>query len=233
MRYSRIAELADVGDLTTLYDCLRLFGEEIGFEYTGINAIQYRPGKERIAVFRSNPPSGFAEAAREPCNVRRDSVMNRLTASPLPVIYDQSTYVSDGCGDLWEEQAIHGYKTGIAVTMNAYGGKQFMLGFDREERLPADESKVCRMLGDLQLLAVHALEPGLRMLLPPTQETTLTEKQRDVLLWMAEGKTAWETGQILGITQRGVTAHLTAIFQKLDVRSKAQAVSKAMGMGLI
>lgn len=233
MQYNRFVELGDIGDSETLFACIRAFGEEMGFDFAGVQTIQNLPGGERRCVFLNNPPSGFAEACRVPEDIRRDPVMTRLSTSSLPVVFDQAMYVDDGCGDLWEHQAQFGYKTGIAVSITANGRRQFMVGFDRAAPLPSDDSQLCRMLGDLQLLAVHAVEPALRLLLPPATGPSLTEKQLEVLRWMSAGKTAWETGQIMGITQRGVTAHLASIFQKLDVTSKAQAVSRAMGLGLI
>jgi DNA-binding CsgD family transcriptional regulator len=234
--YKRLQELSDTADANTLYASIQEFGEELGFEYAGINCVEVRTGEDRTVVFMNNPPAGFAEASRAPDDVRRDPVMNRLYSIDLqhrPFFYDQSLYVDAQCGDLWEEQAKYGYKTGIAVSMNAWGGKQVMIGFDRHDPLPKDETKLVRMLADFQLLAVHAIQPALNLMLPKVTAPSLTEKQLEVLRWISLGKTAWETGQIMGIAQRSVTAHLSVIFQKLAVTSKAQAITRALGFGLI
>jgi DNA-binding CsgD family transcriptional regulator len=233
MRYNRLVELNDITDPNTFFDCLCSLGQEMGFEYTGFNTIQHRLGGGRTVVFRNNPPAGFAEAAREPDDSRRDPVMTKLYASTLPVIYDQATYVQAGCADLWEEQAVYGYRTGIAASITAPGGKHIMLGFDRRERLPTNDHALGRLIADLQLLAVHTLEPGMRLMIPSSTEPTLTDKQLEVLRWIALGKTDWETSAIMGISQRAVRAHLSAIYPKLDVGSKAQAVSRAAGLGLL
>jgi LuxR family transcriptional regulator len=61
----------------------------------------------------------------------------------------------------------------------------------------------------------------------------LTEREREVLRWSAEGKTAEETGTILGITERTVTYHVTSAMGKLDVTNKTQAVAKALLLKLV
>ncbi len=61
----------------------------------------------------------------------------------------------------------------------------------------------------------------------------LSRREFAVLLWMKEGKTNWEIGQILGLSERTVRFHVKSIFDKLDVTSRTQAVVQALGSGLI
>ena len=48
-----------------------------------------------------------------------------------------------------------------------------------------------------------------------------------------EGKTAWEVGSILGITERTAVLHLNNAMHKLGASNKHQAVLKALRLGLI
>jgi DNA-binding CsgD family transcriptional regulator len=48
-----------------------------------------------------------------------------------------------------------------------------------------------------------------------------------------EGKTAWEVGQILGISERTAVLHVNNAMHKLDSVNKHQAVLKALRLGLI
>lgn len=61
----------------------------------------------------------------------------------------------------------------------------------------------------------------------------LTARQLECLRWVQEGKTAWETGQIMGIGQRTVESYLAIAFAKLKVRTRVQAVLRARELGLI
>jgi DNA-binding CsgD family transcriptional regulator len=68
---------------------------------------------------------------------------------------------------------------------------------------------------------------------PDIDFPTLTARELECLSWTLEGKTAWELGCILGITERTANFHLGNAIQKLDCDNKHSAVIKAMRMGLI
>ena len=54
----------------------------------------------------------------------------------------------------------------------------------------------------------------------------LSERQRDILHWLEEGKTNWEIAKILDLSELNVKYHIDQIFLKLEVRSRAHAVAK-------
>lgn len=68
---------------------------------------------------------------------------------------------------------------------------------------------------------------------PPTSRNNLSPRELSVLSWMKDGKTNWEISRILGISERTVRFHVEAIFTKLDVTSRTQAVAMAMENGFL
>jgi NarL family two-component system response regulator YdfI len=61
----------------------------------------------------------------------------------------------------------------------------------------------------------------------------LTEREREVLQRVARGERSKEIAAHLGITERTVKTYLTSIYMKLGVDSRASAVAKALGSGLL
>lgn len=61
----------------------------------------------------------------------------------------------------------------------------------------------------------------------------LTNREIECLLWVSHGKTSWETGQILGLSERTVEHHLTSAAQKLAATSRVHAVATALRLGII
>jgi LuxR family quorum sensing-dependent transcriptional regulator len=61
----------------------------------------------------------------------------------------------------------------------------------------------------------------------------LSERERDVLAWAAEGKSSWEIATILGVTERTVNWHVEQSKKKLDAVTRTQAVIKALRSGEI
>lgn len=65
------------------------------------------------------------------------------------------------------------------------------------------------------------------------QIKNLSCREREVLCWIASGKTYSEAAIILGITERTIKFHVANIKQKLDVYSSRQLASIATKHGLI
>ncbi len=61
----------------------------------------------------------------------------------------------------------------------------------------------------------------------------LSPREREVLKWASDGKSAWETGMILGLTEQTVKFYLKNIYAKLRVTNKVQAVAKSIRLGLM
>lgn len=60
------------------------------------------------------------------------------------------------------------------------------------------------------------------------QQFAVTGREADVLLWIANGKTNREIGQILEMSPRTVNKHLEQIFKKLGVENRTSAAAAAL-----
>ncbi|MGG1945977.1 helix-turn-helix transcriptional regulator [Trinickia sp. NRRL B-1857] len=65
------------------------------------------------------------------------------------------------------------------------------------------------------------------------KKTVLSNRECEVLRWAAEGKTSYEIGMILGLTERTINFHIARSIVKLGASNKTNAVVKAMQRGLI
>ncbi len=61
----------------------------------------------------------------------------------------------------------------------------------------------------------------------------LTEREQEVLTWLTQGASNEEIAKHLYVTVATVKAHLTSIFEKLEVTSRTQAIVAALKLGLI
>jgi LuxR family quorum sensing-dependent transcriptional regulator len=64
-------------------------------------------------------------------------------------------------------------------------------------------------------------------------KSVLTNRQREVLTWAAAGKSAWEMGEILGISSRTVEEHAQQALGRLRAVNRTQAVAIAIRDRLI
>jgi DNA-binding CsgD family transcriptional regulator len=182
-----------------------------------------------------NTPAAYRKTFKSRQDGRRDPVMQHCKRQSVPMIWTQATYIEADQADKWEEQARFGYRTGIALALHMPEGRHFFMGVDRDRALP-QSAELTRMVADLQLFAVHAQEAAQRVLLPAVVQSempALTPRELETLRWTMEGKTAWEVGNILGITERTAVLHANNATHKLGTANKHQAVLKALRLGLI
>jgi DNA-binding CsgD family transcriptional regulator len=237
MLISRFWDISRSTDAAALQRNLVAVSEEMGFPL--VNAVMVcedKPGALPTFTSVGNTPRAFAELSHDPADSQRDPVNAVLKSTSVPFLYDQNLYVAHRAGDLWETQAAHGYRTGICVALHLPERRHFLLGLDREERLPDDESDLTRMLANLQLLAVHAQAAAQTVLVPETAAhpvPRLTPRELEILRWTMDGKTAWEIGRVICVSEHTVNYHLRNVFAKLDCSSKHQAVLTAQRYGLL
>lgn len=65
------------------------------------------------------------------------------------------------------------------------------------------------------------------------QPSPLTIKEAECLRWCKEGKTNWEIGEIMAISEKTVEFHLSNTVKKLGVSNRITAVVKGIQLGII
>ncbi len=211
------------------------FARQLEFETVSTTLVidHFLGEPEFLAVH--NTPRAYEDAFADVQKGRRDPVAQHCKRNSVPIVWDHETYAAAGQAEMWEMQARYGYRTGIALALHMPQGRHFMVGIDRDRALPRT-TELARMVADLQLFAVYAQEAAQRVLLPSFAEQdfpALTPREIETLRWTMEGKTAWEVGNILGITERTAVLHANNATHKLGTVNKHQAVLKALRLGLI
>jgi DNA-binding NarL/FixJ family response regulator len=132
-------------------------------------------------------------------------------------------------------------------TENPDAGIIVLTTFDHDEDIYAGLRAGAKayLLKDVQpeelfrcIRAVHAGEAYLQpkvaaKLAQRVQEEPLTEREEQILKLLAEGKSNRSIGQSLFISESTVKSHLKSLFVKLDVTSRAEAISLAARRGLV
>lgn len=227
------ARIASLNDLLEAAVCVT---EQIGFTTVSVMTARDRPCADPLFSTVDNTPDSYRELFHDYDDGRRDPVMQHCRVSCMPIVWGQATYTSVGCGPKWEEMAPHGYSTGIAVAQHLPGGRHLFVGMDRAQALPVSEAAIRRMVADLCLFVTLVQEPALRLLARDNREAmqgSLTARELEVLRWTMEGKTAWEVGVILSISEQTAARHLCNATRKLGCANKHHAVVKALRLDLI
>jgi len=69
--------------------------------------------------------------------------------------------------------------------------------------------------------------------LADVQEVVLSEREKQCLRWIEQGKSSWEIGVILNVSENTVNFHVKNAMRKLETTSRTQCVVKARRLGLL
>jgi DNA-binding CsgD family transcriptional regulator len=212
------------------------FAHDMGFGLVSATTVLDQPTGPPKFVTVDNTPPKFRERFEAMDRRVRDPVMQHCKTSGRPIIWDQSTYVDAGLGEHWEEQASFGYRSGIAMAIHLPQGRHFFVGVDLDGALTPNSGQLSRMVADLGLFAVYANEAAFRVMAPTpcdSPDSSLTPRELEALRWTLEGKTAWEVGKILGISERTAVFHVNNAMHKLGCTTKHQAAVRAERLGIL
>jgi LuxR family transcriptional regulator, quorum-sensing system regulator BjaR1 len=89
----------------------------------------------------------------------------------------------------------------------------------------------------IHLISIYAYQKAVSVLGPVQARRTdprlLTHREREVLIWSAQGKSSWEISVILGVSERTVNWFIANASRKLDAVNRTQAVVNAIRSGEI
>lgn len=92
-----------------------------------------------------------------------------------------------------------------------------------------------RIIGEIQAYAVHIHDKIMRAD-SPLQELVhpqLSSREVEILQWIVAGKSQQDIGDILSLSHRTVEVHLRSARTKLNALTTAQAIGRAISIGLI
>jgi LuxR family transcriptional regulator, quorum-sensing system regulator SolR len=229
----RLNALLDIESEVDLFDEIKQVAREMGFEYCAYG-IQMPVPVSRPAVFMYNNYSlDWQHCYQERGYLGIDPTVHHGLTSTLPIVWSDELFAS--APELWEEARAHGLHFGWAQASRDKTGAVGMLTLARSvEQLT--ESELSVNYAKMAWLTQYAHAGMSRLLVPkhvPESTITLTSREKEVLRWTAEGKTAGEVAQILNMSERTVNFHINNIVVKFGASNKTQAAVKAAALGML
>jgi DNA-binding CsgD family transcriptional regulator len=126
-------------------------------------------------------------------------------------------------------------QSGMTIPVRGPFGEFGMLSVTRQCSEKEWQTLRGKTLSELQSIAAHLHDHVMRTdtLTRSLHRPRLSKREVEVLQWVAAGKSQQDVGDILSISNRTVEVHLRSIRHKLLALTTAQAVGRAVGLGLI
>lgn len=181
-----------------------------------------------------NYPDGWQERCLEMGYDRIAPVIkeSRMGAGPIrwsDMYSDASTTEHER--RMFDEAAMFGLTSGITVPLRGPRGSCAIMSFARHcEREFQD-----RTITYLQLAATHFhLRVAKVANLNVVQKIpALSSREKECVLWVARGKSSWDIGVIMRISENTVNFHIKNVMRKLGTSSRTVAAIKAISLGII
>jgi DNA-binding CsgD family transcriptional regulator len=162
---------------------------------------------------------------------RFDPVIKQALGHPEPFRWGLGTGVTRRSKlqqRLFDEAANFGIRHGFTVPIHDDWGAVAAVTFASDGRRPQFERCINEHARVLQLMAIYFHAHAKRKIQTERaiEGVSLSSREFECLEWAALGKTAWETGQILGISRRTAAFHLDNAKAKLGVNSICHAVAR-------
>jgi LuxR family quorum sensing-dependent transcriptional regulator len=178
-------------------------------------------------VLASRWPSEFFMLYVENDYARFDPLVRRSIQSHMPFEWQAEAYRDDHdprVVEVMRRAAEFGLKQGYLVPIHGPKGYEGCVSMTaRELDLSA------RAKSALHLMALYAFDRMRRLRGNlPDKKIVLTAREREVLSWVAAGKSAAQISQALKISKRTVDEHSQTAARKLGAANRTQAVAIAM-----
>jgi DNA-binding CsgD family transcriptional regulator len=227
--------------LAGLRESVALIVQRVGFRYFLLRGryAHFRYGQSEIRL--DNCPAGWVEhcsgnGAEEP-----DPVHRRALHETTPILWRQCASAHP---DFFAEARRFGLITGATYPMHGPNGAHSSLSFMKGVGGEPVEREILAALPECQLLACYVHDAVGRILRRSSDSAdfaeraashriTLTQRERECLIWAATGRTAIETGSALALSKATIVYHLANARRKLGAANSREAVSKAVALKLI
>jgi DNA-binding CsgD family transcriptional regulator len=210
---------------------------QMGFEHflygVQVNTSLTRPYRFILSCY----PEEWRKRYDDEGYVNIDPTVRHCIRSTIPIIWKNELFKGHKEIKVRNEARDCGLVTGASFAVHGGHGETAMLSLATSRESREAQNDIMAMMGQGQLLTCYLHEAVQRLVLSrgplPLRQVSLTERERECLLWAAEGKTGWEIANIVNISERTVTFHLQNAAQKMGVVNRQQAISRALSMGLI
>jgi len=131
----------------------------------------------------------------------------------------------------FEEAAAFGLKSGISIPLHGPESSFAIMSFAR----PFFSEFQTKTIAYLHFAALHfhVRAAEIEHCSGGVNSPTLSRRETECIFWVARGKSSWDIGCILDISQNTVNFHIKNIMRKMDATSRTVAAIKAASLGII
>jgi LuxR family quorum sensing-dependent transcriptional regulator len=215
---------------------LRLCGTVFEYENFCISGLPAPHEKADPYVLLSGWPEKWIAHYLKSDFIHVDPVIRKVRRSTMPFLWSEAPYSSDdvAAARVMQEATEFGLSEGFAVPIISVDGAQAIVTFGAPHfSIPERHRRalhVVAIFAHSQIRDIRKAGSGSRS---NPRKVHLSGREIECLRWAAAGKTAWETSEILHLSEQTVVQYMKSATRKLGAQNKGHAIAEALRAALI
>lgn len=222
------------GSQEELFAKITAFARDAGFEHCAYGVRVPLPIASPKIIMLNNYPQSWQQVYLEKDYLQVDPAVRHGMNSLSPYVWTGYKGTREELS-FWEDANSHGIASGWAQPVISPNGIRGMFTVTRgADPISPDEirDRIPKLLW-LSQIAHYGLAQHLIQRPNSGRLGVLTDRELEVMRWIAEGKTSSEIAMILAISERTVNFHTNCAMMKLEAPNRTAAVVRAVLLGLI
>lgn len=209
----------------------------LGFEYF-LYGVRYVPTEGEACQFiLSGYPPQWMEHYQAIKYADIDPVLAHAYRYATPLLWQENTFDTPERRVLMEEARAYGLGSGLSVPVGGQPNEVALVSVANPEINKAAQAHSVHLVGALYVLSSYIHESVRRLVSVSPKESfeppPFTPRELECLRWWVGGKMATQIAEIMKISLSSVHFHLRNIKRKLGVRTKHQAIARAILQGIV
>lgn len=224
-----IDELGRLHDPEAIFARLAEYLGRYGFTSFLVSGLPSQRERLEPYILLNGWPTGWFERYTAVNHYRHDPCVRHCFSTIEPFAWNElpSNLLEGPEAKLVMNEAVDfGLAEGLCIPLHDVYGSQAVVTMAGQQIELTPSAR--RMVHLASLYAYGAAERSVRIPTYHKGDGRLTERERDVMRWIAEGKTFWEIGKILGIAEATVNDHMRHIRAKLGTRNATHSLAEAL-----
>lgn len=232
-----VEETSESMPLRTIFDRFVSVAEYLGFPWVAYGSLSHHnyvtvDTPEYPAIMLNYPREWRSRYFRRGY-VNLDPVLTQCRQSAKAFGWRQLARVAELDAKrrrVFSEAADFGLSDGVTVPLHGPNGELAVVSFATAENESLGEDRISR--AEIAARHFHSLAQRSAMYQRARRAgVMLSDRERECLCWSARGKSSWETGLILGISEHTVNFHVKSAMKKFKTSNRIVAVVEAMRSG--
>ncbi len=235
---SHFEGIANAENLAELGREIRKVSRHLGFAHYLYGARIRLSNGDKLQYLYSGYPGSWMNTYLAKNYIRIDPVVEHCfyRNSNLPLLWTEDLFDTEERRSFLEDARNHGVASGLSIPMRGSHGDVALFSVASPDSSFNTTNNQLHTIGTLYVLGSYVHEAIQRLVYEVERIKInipeLSPRELECLKWWIAGKSAWDIGQILKVSERTVRFHLDNTKRKFGANGKTQVVAKAIQLGL-